>query len=96
MTQKFCYDGYTICVSFRSDNAFSITASHNLTGEHFINDMVELAKIKKDTVLATLGRKSEKHLWCTFKMVDSEPRKLVVSFTVKFDFLPEFNEDVTL
>lgn len=29
-------------------------------------------------------------------MIDSEPRKLVVSFVVKFDFLPEFSEDVTL
>ncbi len=91
MTTKFTYEGYTICVSFRSDNALSMTASYNLTGEHFINDMVELGKIKKDTVIATLGRKSEKNLWCTFKMVDSEPRKLVISFTVKFDFLPEFN-----
>ena len=58
--------------------------------------MAELGKIKKDTVLATLGRKSEKNLWCTFKMVDSEPRKLVLSFVVKFDFLPEFQEDITL
>jgi hypothetical protein len=29
-------------------------------------------------------------------MVDSEPRKLVVSFVVKLDFLPEFSEEVTL
>lgn len=29
-------------------------------------------------------------------MVDSEPRKLAISFFVKFDFLPEFSEDVTL
>lgn len=96
MTQKFNYEGYTICVTFRSDNALSMTASYNLTGEHFINDMLELGKIKKDTVIATLARKSEKNLWCTFKMVDSEPRKLVISFVVKFDFLPEFSEDVTL
>ena len=96
MTQKFNYDGYTVCVTFRSDNALTMTASHNLTGEHFIHDMIELGKIKKDTVLATLGRKSEKHLWCTFKMVDSKPRKLLISFVVKFDFLPEFSEDVTL
>lgn len=91
MTQKFTYDGYTICVTFRSENALSMTASYNLTGEHFMNDMVELGKIKKDTVIATLARKSEKNLWCKFKMVDSEPRKLVVSFIVKFDFLPEFS-----
>ena len=96
MTQKFNYDGYTLCVTFRSDNALGITASYNMTGQHFINDMVELGKIKKDTVLATLARKSQKNLWCKFKMVDSEPRKLVVSFVVKFDFLPEFSEDVTL
>ncbi len=68
MTQKFNYDGYTICLAFRTDNAFSVTASHNLTGEMFINQMVELGKIKKDTVLATLSRKTEKNLWCTFKM----------------------------
>lgn len=58
--------------------------------------MVELGKIKKDTVIATLARKSEKNLWCTFKMVDAEPRRLVISFVVKFDFLPEFSEDVAL
>lgn len=40
MTQKFNYDGYTICVTFRSENALSMTASYNLTGENFINDMV--------------------------------------------------------
>ena len=91
MTQKFNYEGYTICVTFRSENSFSITASYNLTGEHFINDMVELGKIKKDTVLATLARKSEKNLWWTFKMIDSQPRTLLLSFIVKFDFLPEFS-----
>lgn len=40
MTQKFNYDGYTICVNFTSDNALSITASNNLTHEHFINETV--------------------------------------------------------
>ena len=70
-----------------------MTASYNLTGEHFMNYMIELGKIKKDTVIATLARKSEKHLWCTFKMIDNpESRKLVISFVVKFDFLPEFTE----
>jgi len=58
MTQKFSYDGYTVTATFRNENSLSMTASYNLTGEHFINEMVELAKIKKDTVLATLARKS--------------------------------------
>lgn len=29
-------------------------------------------------------------------MVDSEPRKLVLSFIVNFDYLPEFKEDIVL
>lgn len=31
-----------------------------------------------------------------FNMIDSDPRKLIVSFVVSFDYLPEFREDVTL
>jgi hypothetical protein len=58
MTQKFNYDGYTVTATFRNDNSLSMTASYNLTGENFINEMIELGKIKKDTVLATLSRKS--------------------------------------
>jgi hypothetical protein len=50
-----------------------------------------LGKIKKDTVLATLAKKNPKNLWCKFKMVDSNPRKLVISFVVNFDYLPEFS-----
>jgi hypothetical protein len=64
MTTKFTYDGYTVTATFRNDNSLSMTASYNLTGENFINEMVELTKIKKDTVLATLSRKSEKNLRC--------------------------------
>lgn len=40
MSQKFNYEGYTICVTFQSDNALTISASFNLTGEHFLNEMV--------------------------------------------------------
>jgi hypothetical protein len=61
-----------------------------------MNDMVELGKIKKDTVLATLSKKSPKNLSCQFKMVDCVPRKLIISFVVNFDYLPEFSEDITL
>jgi len=35
-----------------------------------------LGKIKKDTVIATLARKSEKNLWCTFKMVELWAKKI--------------------
>lgn len=64
MSSKFTYDGYTITVAFKNDFCLSMTASLLLTGEHFMNDTVELTKIKKDTVLATLSKKSEKNLRC--------------------------------
>jgi hypothetical protein len=53
--------------------------------------MVELSKIKKDTVLATLSKKSPKNLTCKFQHIDSNPRKLIISFVVTFDYLPEFS-----
>lgn len=55
---KYTYDTYTITVNFETDFIFAITASDVLTGDVFINEAVELTKIKKDTVLAALARKN--------------------------------------
>lgn len=64
MASKFSYDGYTITVEFSSDFAFSMTVSDNVTGEFYVNEKVQLTQIKKDTVIATLGRKNEQALKC--------------------------------
>ena len=59
------------------------------TGEHFQNESVELMRISKDTVLASLERKSEKNLKCEFEQFVEEGKKwLQIVFVVNFDFLP--------
>lgn len=69
MSNKFTYEGYTITVTFKDDFNLSMTASLVMTGEHFMNEAIELGKIKKDTVLATLSRKSEKNLRCIYDLI---------------------------
>lgn len=68
MSSKFTYDNYTITVEFKNDFNLSITASDNYSGDYFLNEGVELTKIKKDTVIATLSRKNENNLKCKFVM----------------------------
>jgi hypothetical protein len=41
-----------------------MTASDIYTGDRFINESIELTKIKKDTIVAVLSRKNEKNLRC--------------------------------
>ena len=57
-------DKHQVCVHFKNDNNLSMTVEYLPTGEYFINENIELIRIKKDTVIATLERKSEKHLLC--------------------------------
>jgi len=66
MSSKFTYDNYTITTEFKNDFNLSITASDNYSGDYFINEGVELTKIKKDTVIATLSRKNENNLKCMY------------------------------
>lgn len=65
MSCKYSYDNYTVTADFRNDFCLSITASDLITGDVFINEVVELTKIKRDTVVAALTRKNEKNLQCT-------------------------------
>ena len=58
MNRKFKIDQYEICVNFKSDNVLSMTVEFMPTGEYYLNENVELMRIKKDTVFATLERKS--------------------------------------
>ena len=64
MSCKYTYDNYTVTVDFKSDFSLAITASDVYTGDYFINEAVELTKIKKDTIIAALTRKNEKNLKC--------------------------------
>jgi hypothetical protein len=45
-----------------------MTASDNFSGDYFLNEKVELTKIKKDTIIATLSRKNEDHLKCNYPL----------------------------
>ena len=65
MNRKFRFDNLEICTNFKSENVLYITAEDIVTEEYFMNETVELMRIKKDTVFATLDRKSEKNLRCT-------------------------------
>lgn len=69
MSLKFSYDNYTLTTLFKDDFSLSLTASDNFTGDYFINENVELTKIKKDTIIATLARKSENQLKCSAPLI---------------------------
>jgi hypothetical protein len=58
MSLKFNYGNYTITGDFKDDFHLSMTAFDNFTGDYFLNEKVELSKIKKDTIIATLSRKN--------------------------------------
>ena len=58
MSGKYNYDNYTLTVDIRSANELSITASDLLGGDIYINEGVVLDKIKADTVVAALSRKT--------------------------------------
>lgn len=64
MFHKFNYDTFVVTANFRDDYSLSLTASDSLSGDFFINEQVELTKIKKDTIIATLSRKCENQLKC--------------------------------
>lgn len=97
MNQKFTVDQYELCLSFKNENIMTASAEFLPTGEHFLSETIELMRIKKDTVLATLQRKSEKNLRCEFEqVVDHEDKYLMIKFIVSFDFLPEFSETIKL
>lgn len=66
MNRKFKVDQYEICTNFKNDNVLSISVEFLPTGEYYLNEACELMRIKKDTVIATLERKSEKNLTCTY------------------------------
>lgn len=58
MSCKYTYDNYTVTLDFKNDFCLSITASDLISGDIFINEAVELTKIKKDTIVAALTRKN--------------------------------------
>lgn len=64
MFHKFNYDTFVVTANFRDEYSLSLTASDSLSGDFFINEQVELTKIKKDTIIATLSRKCENQLKC--------------------------------
>lgn len=93
MSRKIKHEQYEVVVAFKTDNCLSITAEFLPTNEHFSNSSAELMRINKDTVLASLERKSEKNLRCEFEQIVEEGKKwLQIVFIVNFDFLPEFRE----
>lgn len=71
MSSKFNYDNFTITVDFKNDFHLAMTVSDNYTGDFFINESIELTKIKKETILATLSRKSESHLKCKYCLIQA-------------------------
>ena len=54
-------------------------------------------RINKDTIIASLEKKSEKNLKCQFEQFVEDGKKwLQIVFIVNFDFLPEFREEIRL
>jgi hypothetical protein len=58
MSIKFNYDQFTITTDFANDFNLSMTVLDNYSGDYFINEKIELTKIRKDTIIATLSRKN--------------------------------------
>lgn len=69
MSKSYKVGDYKISVVFQTDNVMTINAEHIATHEFFANQAAELMRIKKDTVLATLEKKSEKNLHCKFTLI---------------------------
>lgn len=65
MNRKFRVNNYEIVTNFKNDNNLYIAVQDIQTEEYFLNETVQLMRIKKDTVFATLEKKSEKNLKCT-------------------------------
>lgn len=79
MSIKFNYGNYTITADFKDDFNLSMTASDNFSGDYFLNEKVELSKIKKDTIIATLSRKNEEHLKCKSTIMQVNSMSLMLS-----------------
>lgn len=58
MNKSYKVGEYEVTVSFKSDTVMMINAEHIPTQEIFANEGAELMRIKKDTVVATLEKKS--------------------------------------
>ncbi len=71
MSTKYTYDNYTITVDFKNDLHLAMTASDVFSGDIFINENIELTKIKKDTIIAALTRKNEKNLMCKWRIIQA-------------------------
>ena len=69
MNKKYKLDSYEITVLFKADNVMAIDVEYLPTHEFFSNPSVELMRIKKETVMATLEKKSEKNLFCKFWVI---------------------------
>ena len=79
MSIKFNYGNYTITADFKDDFNLSMTASDNFSGDYFLNEKVELNKIKKDTIIATLSRKNEEHHKCKSTIMQANSTSLMLS-----------------
>lgn len=66
MSRKIKHDQYEVIVNFKTDNIMSMNVEFSLTNEHFANNSIELMRINKETVFASLQKKSERNLRCEF------------------------------
>jgi len=99
MTVSIKFEKYLFALTKLSDSSLIITGQTELENSIFESQPTELKRIKFDTVVAALNKQNEKNLLT--KVVyepgrDASTGKLLLSIVVRYDFLPEFSEEIIL
>jgi hypothetical protein len=99
MSISIKFDKYLFALTKRNDSCLTITGQTELENSLFESQPIELKRIKFDTVVAALNKQNEKNLLT--KVIyeagkDAGTGKLLLSIVVRYDFLPEFSEEIIL
>jgi hypothetical protein len=99
MSISIKFDKYLFTLTKRNDSCLTITGQTELENSLFESQPIELKRIKFDTVVAALNKQNEKNLLT--KVIyeagkDAGTGKLLLSIVVRYDFLPEFSEEIIL
>lgn len=72
MTESFKLQDYTFILTRKNDTALTISATPELNKSMFESGLVELKKVKCDTVSAALGNSNSKNLASNYSFIQSK------------------------
>lgn len=99
MSVSIKFDKYLFTLTKRNDSCLTMTGQTELENSIFESAPIELKRIKFDTVVAALNKQNEKNLFTKVLYEagkDAGTGKLLLSIVVRYDFLPEFSEEIIL